>query len=198
MPRETPDAMSETTEIVTVDATSTTTPTPTTTAPTKDEPLGDAGKLALMKERERRDEFEKRAKAAETELAKINAAKATADEDAAKRNGEFERLYQAEIAKRESTEKELATERRTFLVNKVGLRHKLPDDVIELLKGDTEDEVDAHAKTLAKHFGVRHAPDTEGGAGSRAGARATQQPTAIKTTEPGRLPDGTQKVAWPT
>jgi len=185
-------------ETITVDATSTTTAAPTTTAPEKDEPLGDAGKLALMKERETREAAEKRAKAAEAELAKINAAKAAADEDTAKRNGEFERLYQAEIAKREQAEKDLGAERRTFLVARIAAKHKLHDDLVDFLKGDTEDEIEAHAKTLAKHAGVRHAPDTEGGSGSRAGARVTQQPTTTKTTEPGRLPDGTQKVAWPT
>ena len=187
------------TETITVDATSTTTDaTPKPDATTKDEPLGEAGKLALMKERETREAAEKRAKAAETELAKINAAKVTADEETAKRNGEFERLYQAEIAKRESTEKELATERRTALVGRVAAKHKLPEAFSERLRGETEEELEADAKELAKHVGVRHAPDTEGGAGSRSGVRANQQFIPTKTTEPGRLPDGTQKVAWPT
>jgi len=114
----------------------------------------------------------------------------------AKSDGDFEQLYQAEIAKRESTEKELATERRAALFARVATKHNLPETFRERLKGETAEELEADAKELAKHVGVRQAPDTEGGSGTRTGGRTTQQAT-VKPTEPGTLPDGTKKKAWP-
>jgi len=190
------------TETITVDATSTTTDaTPKPDATTKDEPLGEAGKLALMKERETREAAEKRAKAAEAELAKINAAKTTADEETAKRNGEFERLYQAEIAKRETAERDLEAERRALIRSRIAAKHRVPP---KRLIGETEEELEADAKELAKEMASREAPDTEAGSGSGTRRPAiSDRPIRKELDESNRQTqthtfNGQRKVAWPT
>jgi hypothetical protein len=49
-----------------------------------------------------------------------------------------------------------ATLERSLTVTKVAAKHQLPSELAELLKGDTEEELAAHAKVLAKF-----APATE-------------------------------------
>lgn len=46
---------------------------------------------------------------------------------------------------------ENAREARTLLVENVALKHGLPADLAEALKGDTREELEAHAKVLAKY-----------------------------------------------
>ena len=121
------------TETITVDATSTTTQ-PVTTP--RDEPLGDAGKLALQKERDDRKAAEKRAKDAEDRLAQIDAERTKADEETAKANGEFERLAGDRLTKLEKAEAEAKdhkarADRATELLSKqiATRRDALHDDV---------------------------------------------------------------------
>jgi hypothetical protein len=51
-----------------------------------------------------------------------------------------------------AAEKERDDARLEALRVKVGAAKKLPADVVDLLKGDTEDELAAHADRLAEHF----------------------------------------------
>jgi hypothetical protein len=51
-----------------------------------------------------------------------------------------------------AAEKERDDARLEALKVKVGAAKKLPADVVELLRGDTEDELAAHADRLAEHF----------------------------------------------
>lgn len=72
---------------------------------------------------------------------------------------------QAEIQRRDEAEvaakKEAA---RQQLVTKVATKHKLPAEIAELLRGDTEAQLEAHAQKLAGAVGTPKAPPTEGGA----------------------------------
>lgn len=69
----------------------------------------------------------------------------------AKTPEEFEAL-------REQVAKDNAEEARSLLVENVALKHGLPDDLASALKGETREELEAHAKVLAKY-----APSAEGG-----------------------------------
>lgn len=58
-----------------------------------------------------------------------------------------------------------ATEARTLLVENVALKHSLPAELADALKGDTREELEAHASTLARFAPSRpsHDPELEGG-----------------------------------
>lgn len=165
--------------------------------------LGEKGIEALREERQRakdaevaRIAAEKRANDAEGKLAADAAAKAKAATKKAEDDGNWQKLADDRAAEVETLRTQLKERDRQALITRMAAKHKLPEAFAERLKGETEDELEADAKELAKHVGVRQAPDTEGGAGARSGSRTTQQ-TAVKTTEPGTLPDGTKKKAWP-
>lgn len=46
---------------------------------------------------------------------------------------------------------ENATEARALLVENVALKHRLPDDLASALRGDSREELEAHAKVLSKY-----------------------------------------------
>jgi hypothetical protein len=53
---------------------------------------------------------------------------------------------------------------RTVLVTTVATNHKLPSDLAELLKGETKEELEAHAKVLAKYAPAEKSePESLGG-----------------------------------
>lgn len=58
-----------------------------------------------------------------------------------------------------------AEEARGMLIENVALKHRLPDDLAAALKGDTREELEAHAKVLAKYapVAVEDDPSLEGG-----------------------------------
>lgn len=62
-----------------------------------------------------------------------------------------------------------ANEARAMLVENVALKHKLPDDLASALKGDTREELEAHAKVLAKYAPVTDEDDPELEGGLRPG-----------------------------
>lgn len=121
--------------------------------------LGDAGKEALRKEREKRRDAANRAKAAETELAALrqkqaeaDAAAAKAAEDEAKRKGEFEQL----AAKREQERDAATAERDSYkaraeqaealIAAQVEARVKaLPEKVRKLIR-DGSDPIDTFGR----------------------------------------------------
>lgn len=59
---------------------------------------------------------------------------------------------------RAEIKQESAAEARALLVENVALAHGLPADLADALKGETREELEAHAKTLQKY-----APSNEGG-----------------------------------
>jgi len=94
---------------------------------------------------------------------------------AAEESGNWKKLYEDEAAKREAAELEAKTERLSALRTKIGAKHSLPEAIVELLKGDDEAALEAHAKELAKVLPKtedekkppKKAPSTENGAGNR-------------------------------
>lgn len=69
-------------------------------------------------------------------------------------------------------EKERDEARLEALRVKVGASKRLPPDVIDLLKGDTEEELAAHADRLAEHFKASVRPSGSVDQGPRGGAPA--------------------------
>ena len=76
-----------------------------------------------------------------------------------------------------AAEKERDEARLEALRMKVGAAKKLPADVIELLKGSTEEELSAHADRLAEHFkaSVRPSGSVDQGPRGNAPARTPAQ-----------------------
>lgn len=58
-----------------------------------------------------------------------------------------------------------ATDARDLLVENVALRHKLPDELADALKGETKEELEAHAKVLAKFATPEPSNDPDLGGG---------------------------------
>lgn len=152
----------------------------TTDATTDDAALGDAGKAALQKERDARKAAEKEAERLKklVDAADVATRKREADEAAAK--GEFEKLATERQQEIERLQGEIAERDKAALRDKVGRAHKLPDPLIELLKGDDEAALVAHARELSKHVKPPTAAETEAGAGNRGNGAgsAAQKPGA--------------------
>lgn len=67
-------------------------------------------------------------------------------------------------ALRVALEAKAADATKSALVEKVARKHKLPDELAELLKGETPEELEAHAKVLTKFVAGASAPgDLRGG-----------------------------------
>jgi len=122
----------------------------------------------------------------------------------AKSDGDFEALYKAETARRETAERDLETERRARLRGRIAAKHKLPDQLADRLSGETEEELETDAKALAKLVATREAPDTEAGSGSGTRRPAiSDRPIRKEADESNRQTqthtfNGQRKVAWPT
>lgn len=159
-------------------------PAPTTAPPAgdqkpasnnDDEPLGPAGKRALLAERARVDEL-KQELAELAPLKQLAAALGNGDQSQGK--SEVEKLNE-KFAK---YEQELAEERKGRLREQVARRFDLPDDLAELLKGDNEDELKAHAEVLKKYAPAkqetgktRPKPDRSQGGGDANGHVSARQ-----------------------
>lgn len=130
--------------------------------------------------------------------------KADADAEAATKQGDFETLYKAEVTKREQAERERDSERKAALRSRIAAKHSLPDELADVLKGDSEDELEDHAKRLAKVVKTKSAPDTEVGrsgaatTGNAASDRPKPKPTTADTAQPVYTFDGKPKIPFPT
>ena len=123
----------------------------------------------------------------------------------AKEANDYKALYEAETQRRELAERERDQERKTTLRNRIAAKHKLPDELADVLKGDSEDELDEHAKRLAKVVKTRQAPDTEvgtGGTTNSGGPSDRPKPKAPANTDQTAQPvytfDGKVKIPFPT
>lgn len=159
-------------------------PAPQAAAPTSkqqdqdhgDQPLGPAGKRALEAERAQVAELKQQL----AELAPLRQlAAALGNGNPSQGKSEIE-LLNEKFAQYES---DLAKERRGRLRETVARRHELPDDLAEVLKGDTEDELNAHAEVLKKYAPPKDSaatkrpkPDrSQGGAPGSGGISGKQQ-----------------------
>ena len=115
----------------------------------------------------------------------------------AKEQGKFEDLYKAEQAKVEKLEgkitelqDEIKEREKKDLRKKIASDHRLPDELVDRLQGETEEELVADAKALAKTFKVQ-----EEGEGETKGPPSRKKPSDIdvgKGTRPIR-PTGERK-----
>lgn len=126
--------------------------------------------------------------------------KSESDAAAAKAQGDFKALYEAEQAKATDLADKLAKKEHADLQRAVAVKHKLPADLASRLIGETEAELDEDAKKLAKTVGTREAPDTEAGAGAKGATGTSDRPIPPKAKEGEKTPaytfDGRPKVAW--
>jgi hypothetical protein len=101
--------------------------------------------------------------------------KATADREAAKKAGDWEKVAVALEKERDDLKLEVAKRDLADLRRTIGKRHNLPDKLIDRLTGSDEATITADAKDLAKEFAItddgtsnaRKAPTTEAGAGAK-------------------------------
>lgn len=125
-------------------------------------------------------------------------AKKKAEEDEAARKGEWERLAGDRQAEIDALKAQLAERDRDLLVAKVAAKHKLPPEIADRLKGQTEEDLDADAKALAKVVASRTAPDTEAGVGKDTATIRNDRPVPKRQEGPVYAFDGvTPKVPWP-
>ena len=108
-----------------------------------------------------------------------DAEKAAKDAEAAEllKKGNYEALLAKEKADHELTRSELKSLTRQLMLERVGKKVQLPEDLTDYIKGETEDEMLASAKTLAKGrvSSGKLINDGEGGAPGRNG-RAQDSP----------------------
>ena len=139
----------------------------TTTAPPVDKPVPQPP--AQAPEAKAETDWKAEARKHETR-AKENAAKAKQlDELMESQKTETQKLAErAAIAEKERDEARLDA-----LRSKVGAAKRLPADVVDLLKGDTEEELVAHADRLAEHFKASVRPGGSVDQGTRGGPTGT-------------------------
>lgn len=113
--------------------------------------------------------------------------------EAERKNAEAQALAKGDYeAAKALLEKQLAeikaerdAERKAALISRVALKHSLPPELADRLKGDTEEELDADAARLAKLI-VPSAPNTETGrAGAQKPAPLTQEDIIRRKRESG-------------
>jgi ATPase subunit of ABC transporter with duplicated ATPase domains len=93
-------------------------------------------------------------------------AQQAAEEQRLREQNQWQKLAETYKADLDRITAERDAEHRKTLMAQAAVKHKLPAELAELLKGETEEELDAHAASLAKLI-VPVAPNTETG---RAGA----------------------------
>lgn len=105
----------------------------------------------------------------------LKAAKKELDDIKAASQSDVEKLTsRAETAERERDEARatLAERDAAALRARIAAEYKLSPDLADYLKGDTEAELKASAKTLAEKIAPPKAPDTDAGKGNSGGAEA--------------------------
>lgn len=145
--------------------------------------LGDKGKAALKREREARKAAEKRRGDLEKQIAAYEKEKREADDKAAKDAGEWEKVATAREEELTKLRNDLAArdlkERKAAIAKANGI----PDDAIDRLHGETDEELEADAKALARILKAREAPDTDAGERTPPGSKKRDR---TKYAEPGR------------
>lgn len=103
------------------------------------------------------------------EVREVRSALATAQADAA-----------ASSSAMSAAEERAVTAERTLYVERARIAHNLPEDVVEFLTGDTEEEIKAKAERLAR-LGKATAPQPEP-------APVEPQPSPVTRPEPALVP----------
>ena len=109
------------------------------------------------------------------ENAKHRTANREAERKAAEEAGQFKTLYEQTMAELETLKADAAKRGREALLHRVAKTAGLPDDLADRLRGETEDELLADAKAMAKRLAVP-APST----GATNPGRGADQPQPKK------------------
>lgn len=117
-------------------------------------------------------------------------AKRKADDEALAAQQKWQELAESRGTEIESLKAQLAGRDHDTLKMRIATKHKLPEELAEVLKGDDETAIEEHAKKLAKLVTAPKAPDTEAGRQNhtKPGAGA-DKPGASGTAAP-------QQFAW--
>lgn len=125
--------------------------------------LGDKGREALKRERDARKAAEKERNDLAKRIADIEKAQKDRDDADAKAKGEWEKVaterqqeldqLKADLAARDMRDRKIAA----------ATAANLPKDMAERLRGETDEELEADAKELAKHLRTQEAPDNDAG-----------------------------------
>lgn len=79
----------------------------------------------------------------------------------AKTPEQVEEVVNAMKTEREEDDKKRSAEAYALMVENVALKHSLPDDLAAALKGNTREELEAHAQVLAKYVPAEEIEDPE-------------------------------------
>jgi len=124
-------------------------------------------------------------------------AKRRMDEEAAKAKGEWERLANERQAEIDRLGAEVAKRDLDALRARIAAKHKL-EHLTARIQGETEAEMDADAKELAKHVKPIGATNTEAGAGGARGPKALPPDRAGAVSTGGKaytfLPDNAVRI----
>lgn len=142
--------------------------------PTTDD-LGDKGKRALQAERDARQRAEKERNDLAKRITAFEQAQQARDDEAAKAKGEWETVAknrEDELAalKAQLAERDLR-ERKAVIAK----QHGIPDELLDRLKGDTDDELEEDAKAIAKVLKTREAPENDAGERTPPGTKRTDK-----------------------
>lgn len=92
--------------------------------------------------------------------------------EAAKEQGNYKELYEKAQKKVEDLEGKIAARDTEDNRRKAAAEAKLPESMIDRLRGDSYDELLDDAKKLASEIAPRQAPETDGGATTNSGRRS--------------------------
>ena len=113
----------------------------------------------------------KRLKDAETKAQAAEAAKQQREEAEAKEQGKWEEIAKKREGELADLNRKLAERDQADAKAAIAKKHGIPDDLVSLLQGETDDDIDASARTLAKHLKVRESTDIDAGVKTQNGER---------------------------
>lgn len=125
--------------------------------------LGEKGKEAIRREREARKAAEKERSDLKKRLDELEAKQREAAEAKAKEEGRYKELLEERERELREKEAQLADRDRQTWRLKAATKHGIPDDLVDRITGDSEEAMDADAKTLATFLKAKDAPDTDNG-----------------------------------
>lgn len=112
------------------------------------------------------DEVNNRLKAIEAEAAKAKKAQTDAETQALAEQGKYKELFEKQQADLAAAQADAKTAAAKLLQMKVAGATKLPAAFAELLKGETEEEMTAHAQTLLAAMPKAAAPNINDASGT--------------------------------
>ena len=142
---------------------------------TESDDLGDKGKAALKAEREARKAAERERADLQRKLDEIAKKQQEAEDAKAKEQGEWESIAAKRDEEIAELRKQIAERDQRDRRAAIAKAHNIPDELTGLLTGDTDEEMEEVAKSLAKHIAARSVPDNDAGERTPRGAKKTDK-----------------------